>query len=68
MTNLEAAIKDLKKDKARDPNGWLNELFMNEVAGANLKLSMLKLFNRMKMENYYPDFMRKADVTTIYKG
>ena len=22
----------------------------------------------MKIENYYPDFMRKADVTTIYKG
>ena len=41
---------------------------MNEVGGANLKLSMLKLFNKMKMENYFPDFRRKADVTTIYKG
>ena len=24
--------------------------------------------NRMKSENYIPDFVRKADVTTIYKG
>ena len=65
IIDLEAAIKDLKKDKARDPNGWVNELFMNKVARVNLKLSMLKLFNRMKIENYYPDFMRKADVTII---
>ena len=68
MSDLEAAIKELKKDKARDPNGWSNELFMKEVSGTNLKISMLKLFNKIKMENHYPDFMRKADVTTIYKG
>ena len=36
MSDLEAAIKDLKKNKARDPNGWSNELFMKEVAGTNL--------------------------------
>ena len=29
---------------------------------------MLKLFNRMKAENYIPDFIRNADVVTIYKG
>ena len=27
----------------------------------------LKLFNKMKQENYIPDFIRKADVATIYK-
>ena len=32
MKHLEAAIKELKKDKSRDPNGWLNELFKFEVA------------------------------------
>ena len=45
ITDLEAVIKDLKKAKARDPNWWLNELFMKEVAGENLKQSMLKMFN-----------------------
>ena len=68
MNHLEAAIKELKKDKARDPNGWLNDLFMKGIAGTNLKISILKLFNKMKHENYFPDFMRKADVSTIYKG
>ena len=68
MKDLEAAQKELKKDKSRDPNGWLNELFKEGVAGNNLKISMLNLVNKIKFENYFPDFMRKADVTTIYKG
>ena len=46
MKNLEAAIKGLKKGKARDPNGWANELFKDEVAGKDLKRSLL-----MKEEN-----------------
>ena len=61
--NLEAAMKELKMDKSRDPNGWLNELFKEGVSGNNLKICMLNLFNRIKI-----DFMRKADVTMIYKG
>ena len=35
MKDLEAAQKELKKDKSRDPNGWLNELFKEGVAGNN---------------------------------
>ena len=41
MNHLEAAVKELKKDKARDPNGWLNDLFMKGIAGTNLKISIL---------------------------
>ena len=33
-----------------------------------MKLPLLKLFNKIKSENHIPDFMRKADVATIYKG
>ena len=29
---------------------------------------MLELFNRIKSEKHIPDFIRKADITTIYKG
>ena len=68
LKDLDKVINALKNDKARDPNGWVNELFKAGVAGQNLKLSMLNLFNKIKTENYIPDFMRKADVTTIYKG
>ena len=33
-----------------------------------MKISMLKMFNRIKLENFFPEFVRKADVSTIYKG
>ena len=68
MHDLENVLDDLKKGKSRDPNGWVNDLFFNEVAGKYLKTSILKLFNKMKAENFIPDFIRKADITTIYKG
>ena len=68
MDDLEAVIKELKKDKARDPNGWANELFKERTAGKDLKASMLVLFNRIKFENYFSVFIRKADVVTLYKG
>ena len=66
--HLEKALKGLKNDKARDPNGWVNEIFKNRVAGRDLKLSLLNFFNKMKAEKYTPDLLRKADITTIYKG
>ena len=67
MKDLESVLKELKPQKARDPNGWINEIFSSEVAGKNLKISMLKLFNKMKEQNFLPQFLRKADVATIYK-
>ena len=68
MEDLNRALKSLKKDKARDPNGLINELFKEGVAGKDLKLSLLDFFNRMKQECIIPDFVRMADVATIYKG
>ena len=68
MKQLENAIKSLKNNKARDSNGWINELFKEGIAGNNLKISMLKLFNKIKTENFIPEYMRKADITTLYKG
>ena len=41
---------------------------MKGIAGKNLKKSMLMYFNKMKEENQTPDFMKIADVTTLYKG
>ena len=41
---------------------------MDNVSGNNLKVSMIKLFNKVKFEKYFPGFIRKADVSTIYKG
>ena len=33
INHLDKAIKCLKKDKARDPNGWINDIFKEGVVG-----------------------------------
>ena len=43
MIHLETILKALKKNKSRDPSGWVNEIFMDGVLGKNLKLSLLHL-------------------------
>ena len=68
MDDLDKALAALKKNKARDPNGWISEIFKDGVAGKDLKISMLKMFNKMKFENFIAEFIRLADVATIYKG
>ena len=68
LEQLEKALKNLKNSKSRDPNGWVNELFKDGVAGKNLKLSLLHIVNKIKEENYIPDFVQMAYVLTIYKG
>ena len=68
LKDLEAALNSLKPNKSRDPHGWVNELFTNGVAGHNLKLSLLNMFNTIKKTNEIPDFIRLADISTIYKG
>ena len=68
MEQLDQVLKALKKNKSRDPNGWINELFKEGVAGYNLKLSLLHICNKIKEENHIPDFLRMADISTIYKG
>ena len=68
MKDLLKVLGSLKKDKARDPNGWLNDIFKEGVAGNDLRKSMLILFNKMRSEKFIPDFVGLADVATIYKG
>ena len=68
MRELEKVLKCLKRNKARDPNGLVNELFKDGVVGKDLKLSLLTLLNKIKENNFIPDFIQLADVATIYKG
>ena len=68
LKDLENAANGLKNEKARDPEGLINEIFKSGVAGRDFKLSLLSFFNKMKKENLIPDFVRAADVATLYKG
>ena len=67
MNDLEAALASLKKEKLRDADGLINELFKLEVLGSDLKLSLLRLFNGIKEEGVFPDLLRKCNITAIHK-
>ena len=52
--DLNAVLKQLKKDKSRDAMGYANELFTLSVAGSDMVLALLKLLNRIKDEQQFP--------------
>ena len=68
MDKLDDVLKKLKKGKATDPVGWVNELFTYDNIGDNLKQSLLMLLNRIKEEYLEPDFMGMANITSFWKG
>ena len=65
---LRKAIKSLKKNKTSDPDGMINELFMEGCAGEDLENALLLLFNGIKNNHELPDFMIKQNITTIFKN
>ena len=67
MDDLKLAIKQLGKEKSRDPDGLINELFKEEVAGDDLLLAMLRLMNLIKSRQQYPKQLEKCNITSIYK-
>ena len=67
MEQLETVLKYLKKNKSRDPFGYANEIFAEDVAGKDLKLATLKLMNRIKFEQLFPEVLENCDISSIYK-
>ena len=67
MKDLDEVLKNLKKDKSRDPMGLANEIFRPEVAGDDLKLAILKLMNRIKDEQIYPKSLEICNISSIWK-
>ena len=53
--------------KSRDPYGLANELFMPGVAGDDLKLAILKLMNKIKEEQKYPQCLELCNISSIWK-
>ena len=68
MSALKKTLNTLKKNKSRDAHGLINEIFKPNVAGEDLTNSMLKMFNKMKEEISFPEFMNFVDIVCIYKG
>ena len=68
MKQLEVVLKYLKKNKSRDPFGYANDIFNQEVAGDKLKEAILLLMNRIKKEQTYPKVLEDCDISSIYKN
>ena len=52
----------LKNNKSRDPHGIINELFKPGVAGEKLITSQLIMFNKIKDEISFPEFMELSNI------
>ena len=67
MQQLETALGDLKRNKSRDYEGYINEIFKKDVIGSNLKASLLKMLNSLKKETLIPQFLNCVNITTVPK-
>ena len=67
MSDLDKALSDLKNNKARDPAGYINEIFKEGIIGLDLKKSLLDMFNLLKVKRIIPEFMRHPNITTVPK-
>ena len=68
MRDLERALADLKNNKSRDFEGYINEIFKKEVIGSNLKKSLLIMFNSLKHDKIIPEYFNFANITTVPKS
>ena len=67
MDQLDAALDNLKRNKSRDSEGLINEIFKRDVIGINLKRSLLIMFKKLKKQNLIPILMNLANITTVPK-
>ena len=64
MADLEKALSNLKNNKSRDFEGLINEIFKTNVIGSDLKQSLLKMFNGLRIKKLIPEFMNWPNITT----
>ena len=66
--DLNNALKQLKNNKSRDPLGYSNELFKPENAGQDLKLAVLKMSNKIKKNQKFPESLNHCNISSLYKN
>ena len=58
----------LKAGKARDRHDFIYELFKPDVAGDDLILSLMHMFNGIKSSRSIPNFLQKMAITSLFKS
>ena len=67
MEDLQEVLKQLGNDKSRDPEGHINEIFIDSVAGTDLVEATLKSMNLIKKKQKYPHILEKCNISSIHK-
>ena len=67
MDDLKDVLKQLGNDKSRDPEGYINEIFKESVAGSDLLEATLKIMNLIKKKQRYPQILEKCNISSIHK-
>ena len=68
IRDLDRVVKDLKKNKTRDPHGHINEIFKPNIMGHDMKVALLDLLNQIKCEKIVPKMFLHANISSIYKN
>ena len=67
LQDLDKVLKSLKINQSQDTMCLVNELFILKNIGTNLKTSLLLFFNKIKNQQYIPEFMKNVFITSIPK-
>ena len=67
MRELEHVLKNISKNKSKDPDGINRSIFHIDCIESDLKQSLLTMFNHLKSKGIIPEFMKKATISTIPK-
>ena len=65
LKDLEKALRSFKNNKSRDELGHTYELF--KYGGIELKMSLLRLLNKVKRTQTYPTIFRSSNISSIWK-
>jgi hypothetical protein len=67
MKDLDKALADLKNNKSRDFEGFINKIFKFNVLGDNMKKSLIMMFDELKSNQMIPIYYNIANITTVPK-
>ena len=68
MTDLDKVIATLKRNQTTDPNGMINEIFMPNCMGSDLKTAILELMNGIKKNFFFPEQILNSNIFSIHKN
>ena len=67
LKDLDIVLRNLKKQKSRDPHGLANDIFRPDVAGDDLKQAILRMMNGIKEEQTFPKCLELCNISSLWK-